>query len=84
MSVAPLAEIVRDADENQLVEPPDTVGLVGTVRSSFTVPCTHADVLPAASMARNCTTVVPCALMVTELPEVDAEKAPPLKDVWYW
>ena len=48
------------------------------------MPCTQADVLPAASMARNCTTVVPCALTVTELPEVDAEKAPPLKDVWYW
>jgi hypothetical protein len=73
VSVAPLAEIVRDADENQLVEPPDTVGLVGTVRSSFTVPCTHADVLPAASMAGTARPSCP-ARCVTELPEVDPEK----------
>ena len=84
VSVAFAAEIVLDAAADQLVEPPETVGFVGSVRSSLTVPCTQADVLPAASMARNCTTVVPCALTVTELPDVDAEKAPPLNDVWYW
>jgi hypothetical protein len=83
-SVALVAEIVREAAADQVVEPPETVGFVGSVRSSFTVPCTHADALPAASSARNCTTVVPCALTVTELPDVDAEKAPPLSDVWYW
>src|SRR5207342_1762942 len=48
-SVALVAEIVRDGAADQFVEPPDTVGFVGSARSSFTVPCTQAEVLPAAS-----------------------------------
>ena len=42
----------------QLSEPPDTVGVVGAVRSSLTVVgAVHAEVLPSASVAWNSTTV---------------------------
>ena len=69
---------------------PDTVGLVGAPRSSFTVfvapatPGTHSETLPAPSTARNCTSVVPSAETTADAPEVPADHVvPPSVDVRY-
>jgi hypothetical protein len=61
------------------------VGVPGVVRSSRATPCTHADVLPAPSMARNCTSVSPSALTASELPAAAADQvAPASVDVRTW
>src|SRR4051794_15854105 len=65
LSVEPLAEMATPETFCQVSEPPLTVGVVGTVRSSLTVLLASGtdgaqpDVNPAASMALICTTVVP-------------------------
>ena len=62
----------------QLSEPPDTVGVVGDVRSSLTVVgAVHAEILPAASVAWNSTTVVPAALTCAGQGEPGARHAEP-------
>ena len=67
------------------------MGSVGGVRSSRAVASAvpaagaHAPTLPAPSMARNCTSVSPSAVMITELPSVAlVQLAPPSPEVRYW
>ena len=44
----------------------------------------HADTLPALSMARNCTHVLPVLATVYELPDATADQLPSLTLVRYW
>ena len=65
MSVDPDAVIFVDAALSHAEEPPLTFGTLGAVWSSRTVFAApdvagaHAETLPAASTARNCTSVSP-------------------------
>src|SRR5438046_996505 len=78
VSLLPVALIVTEATFCHVVDPPETVGAVGAVRSRRTVfdaPATagaQLDTKPAASTARNCTSVSPWALITAGLPLVAA------------
>ena len=64
---------------------PERVGAVGAVRSSRTVACTQADVLPALSSDSNCTSVWPSAVTFRLEPAIGADQVePPLVEVSYW
>ena len=83
--------IVIDATLCQESEPPETVGAVGIVRSMRAVEPAVADegvqaeVLPALSRLRYCTSVSPSAVMLTEAPAVaPLQLDPPLVEVRYW
>ena len=91
-SVAPDAVTFTDATLSHDSEPPvSPVGSVGAVRSIFTVlpaPAAvgvQADAFPALSVERNCTSVWPSALVVTDDPlVVEPQLTPLLVDVRYW
>src|SRR5689334_16919784 len=92
LSVEPPAVITSFAAVDQVAEPPLTlVGSVGGLRSSLTVLAAvalagaQAVALPALSSARNCTSVCPSAVIVSELPEDGLlQLTPALVDVRYW
>ena len=91
MSVEPDGVTVTDVEVSHDRLLPVTAGAVGPVRSSFTVfdaPAlvgTHADTLPAPSIERSWTMVVPSAVTAAEAPAVAADHVvPPLADVRYW
>ena len=80
----PLAEIETEASARQDVEPPVTVGAVGSVRSIRSVACTQFERRPTPSIARNCTSVWPSAVADLDVPEViDDQVVPPSVDVRY-
>src|SRR5262249_42132674 len=90
-SVEPLAVTLTDAAFCQLSDPPFRVGGVGAVRSSRTVVSgvgadgSQPDWKPAASTARNCTSVSPCALIVAVAPvAAEPQEVPPSVEVRYW
>ncbi len=75
----------------QVSDPPDTVGVLGAVRSIRTVFAWPADagaqldVLPAASTVWNWAIVSPSVVTVTDAPaEVGDQVTPPSVDVRYW
>src|SRR5437588_1504446 len=91
VSVLPLALTVTEATFCHVVEPPETVGAAGAVRSIRTVlpaPGTagaQEEVNPATSTARNCTTVSPWAVIRAGLPVAGAPQVtPPSVDVRDW
>ncbi len=88
VSPAPLADRVMLATLCQAGEPPLAVGAVGSVRSMRAVePAVaeegvQADVLPAPSMLRYCTSVSPSAVMFTLEPVAGAlQVVPPSSEV---
>jgi hypothetical protein len=87
-SVEPAAETETDAAFDHAVDPPDTFGMEGDVRSSMAVAVAptvvQPDMLPALSTARKRTVVVPSAETGTDAPPFTADQAPPLRDVSYW
>src|SRR5205085_1971306 len=83
-SLPPAAPTVTAATFCHESEPPLTTGAVGATRSIDTVLPTvgdagaHADFRPDASVARNCTSVVPAAVIVVDVPvAADDHVAPP-------
>src|SRR5262249_35263337 len=78
------AATVTDATLCQAGDPPETDGVVGPVRSSITVlPASgtlgaHAETLPAPSMLRYCTTVVPSPVTAAGLDATGAVQLTPL------
>jgi hypothetical protein len=83
-SVEADAVAVREATLCHAEEPPDTVGSLGALRSSFAVPCTQEELLPAPSTARKRTSVWPSAETEVELPDCGADQVvPPSVDVSY-
>ena len=81
--------IVFEAAVDHELEPPPTDGTDGAVWSSITVLWSstgdQSDVLPAASTARNCTSVVPSALIGAEAPFAGCDQVPPPSlEVSYW
>jgi hypothetical protein len=73
------------------LEPPETVGAVGAVRSMRAVLAEPAaagaqfDARPEVSTARNCTSVWPAVLTVTLPPVVAADHVtPPSVELRYW
>ena len=90
-SVEPAGVSVSEATFCHAVEPPETVGAVGTVLSMRTVLVasatagTHAETLLALSIARNCVIVSPTVLTVAGLPWTSVvHVVPPLLDVRCW
>src|SRR5262249_37652328 len=90
-SVEPLAETSSETTFCHESEPPLSVGAVGAVRSRRTVVAgvgeagAQLDVYPAASVARNWTTVSPCAEIVAVEPDCTAPQVvPPSVEVRYW
>src|SRR5436190_3334543 len=77
VSVPAAAEIDTEATFCHDSEPPDTVGVPGAVRSIRATPCTHADVLPAPSTARNSTSVSPSAVTESDPPAAAADHVTP-------
>ena len=81
-------ETVAETAVSQLDDPPVAL-TTGAVRSSLIVlpapTLDQAEALPAASTARNCTSVWPSSLTVSELPETGPDQVtPPSVEVWYW
>ena len=66
------------------VMPPDTVGLVGELRSIRTGPDTHAEVWPIASTARKRTNCSPWSVSVRAAPAIGALQVEPSSEVAYW
>ena len=70
--------IVSEAAVDHELEPPPTDGTVGAVWSSMTVlwssTADQAELLPAASTARNCTSVEPSALIGAEAPSAGCDQ----------
>jgi len=89
-SVAPDAETVAEAAADQPPVPPATTGAVGGVVSILTVlpaPAdegVHAETLPALSMERIWTSVVPSALIVAGAATALDQVLPPSIEVRYW
>ena len=90
-SLPPEAETVTWATSCQDSDPPVTAGAVGAVRSIETVLPTvgedgaHADRSPETSTERNCTRVVPVAVIETVVPVTAADQVTPLSvEVRYW
>src|SRR5450755_1098082 len=90
MSVEPDAETVAEAAADQPLVPPATTGAVGGVVSILTVlprPAddgAHAETLPAPSIARICTMVVPSPVMAAGAATAADHVLPPSVDVRYW
>ncbi len=87
-SVEPLPVMVAEAAFDQEVEPPETAGSDGAVRSRLTVlpaaTVVQADMFPALSTDRKRTVVVPSAETGADAPDTAADHAPPLSAISYW
>ncbi len=81
---------MAEAAFDQPPVPPATIGAVGGVVSILTVLFTpadagaHAETLPAASIARICTMVVPSPVMAAGAARAADQVVPPSVEVRYW
>jgi hypothetical protein len=84
--VEPAAVTVTEEAFDQALPPPVSSGAVGAIVSSLTVAeDVQADVNPALSTERNCTKVMPSALIEADAPPAAADHVdPPSVEVWYW